>query len=846
VNPRVPLRLIYAGTALLILLLLATNAGVIWHLRQSELRDQTNQLKNLSLILAEQAERTFRSVDLVVTSVAAGMAAEGVTDAASFDRIMAGRDVHLLLREKMSGTPQLDAINVTSRDGKVINFSRYWPVPEINVTDRDYYQAMTADPTLETYVTQPVPNRATGVWTIFLVHRVDGAKGELIGFVVGAISLKYFEDFYQAISTDKGTSIALQKMSGQMLVRFPPTDTVGKVFSNSGRLLPDGVSGTLRELSPIDGQMRLKAAHALANYPVFALATKTEEAALANWRTMARLMSLGALGCAMAIAGAGFAFGRQWKHRARLADSQAELERHEERAAAMRAAAEVAQAAALRVAHAAEHDFLTGLPNRMLLNDRVGQAIALAQRHKKHVAVLFLDLDGFKHINDSLGHGVGDKLLQSIAKRLAACVRGSDTVCRQGGDEFVVLLSEVEQSEDAAIAAARIARAVTGSHSIDQHGVHVDVAIAAGRMLQAVAEPHSIDRHDLYVTASIGVSVYPDDGLDAETLIKNADTAMYQAKESGRQSYRFFEPDMNVRAVERQSIEEDLRRALERQEFLLHYQPIIDLTTGAITGAEALIRWAHPTRGLVPPLQFIPVAEDCGLILPIGAWVLREACRQARAWADAGLPPITMAVNASAIELRSETFLENLFATLHETGLQPTSLVLEVTESVLMKHAEAAVSILRALRERGVKVAIDDFGTGYSSLGYLRKFPLDALKIDQSFVRQIGTAGEDTAIVTAVIGMAQGLKLRVIAEGVETFEELEFLRAHDCDAAQGYYCSRPVIPQEFARLLKTGIPEVNGVPRRSGSNIAAEQTRNSPKTDAGKCLEARTAAGSDN
>jgi diguanylate cyclase (GGDEF)-like protein len=805
VNPRVPLRLIYAGTALLILLLLATNAGVIWHLRQSELRDQTNQLKNLSLILAEQANRTFQSVDLVVASVAAGMAAEGVTDAASFDRIMAGREVHLLLKEKMSGTPQLDAVNVTSGNGRMINFSRYWPVPEIDVTDRDYYQAMTADPNLKTFVSQPVENRATGAWTIFLVHRVDGAKGEPIGFVVGAISLTYFEDFYQAISTDKGTSIALQKMSGHMLVRFPPTDTVGKVFSNQKRLMPDGVSGTLRELSPIDGQMRLKAAHALADYPVFALATKTEEAALANWRTMARLMSLGALGCAMAIAAAGFAFGRQWLNKMRLADSQAELGRHEERAAAMRAAAQVAQAAALRVAHAAEHDFLTGLPNRMLLTDRVGQAIALARRHKKHVAVLFLDLDGFKHINDSLGHGVGDKLLQSIAKRLAACVRSSDTVCRQGGDEFVVLLTEVEQSEDAATAASRIARAVSGSHSIDQNDTHVDVAIAAGRMLQAVAEPHSIDRHELHVTASIGVSVYPEDGLDAETLIKNADTAMYQAKENGRQSYRFFEPDMNVRAVERQSIEEDLRRALERREFALHYQPIIDLRTGAITGAEALIRWMHPTRGLVPPLQFIPVAEDCALIVPIDAWVLREACTQARAWLDAGLPPITMAVNASAIELRSETFLENLFATLHETGLEPTSLVLEVTESVLMKHAEVATSILRALREKGVKVAIDDFGTGYSSLGYLRKFPLDALKIDQSFVRQIDTAGEDTAIVSAVIGMARSLKLRVIAEGVETLEELKFLRAHDCDAAQGYYYSRPVVPQEFARLLETGI-----------------------------------------
>jgi EAL domain-containing protein (putative c-di-GMP-specific phosphodiesterase class I) len=325
-------------------------------------------------------------------------------------------------------------------------------------------------------------------------------------------------------------------------------------------------------------------------------------------------------------------------------------------------------------------------------------------------------------------------------------------------------------------------------------------------MLEAVASAHSIDQHDLHVTTSIGISVYPDDGLDVETLIKNADTAMYQAKESGRQNYRFFEPEMNVRAVERQSIEGALRRALERGEFALHYQPIIDLRTGTITGAEALIRWTHPTRGMVPPVQFIPIAEDCGLIVPIGHWVLREASRQAQAWIDAGLPKITMAVNVSAMEFRHDNFLENLFETLGETGFDPGSLEVEVTESVLMRHAEAAVATLKTLRGRRIQVAIDDFGTGYSSLGYLRKFPLDILKIDQSFVRQISTVGEDTTIVTAVIAMARRLKLRVIAEGVETLKELEFLRAHHCDEVQGYYFSRPAPPEQFAQLLRTGIP----------------------------------------
>jgi diguanylate cyclase (GGDEF)-like protein len=801
-----PLLLFYVGTALLILLLLLTNIAVILHLRTRALLDEENRLNSFSLILAEEADRSFQSVDLVISSVAEGLAAQGVTDSASFDQKMAGHDIHLLLQEKISGLPQVDAVTVINSEGKLVNFSRSWPIPEVDVSDRRYYQAMKDDANLKSYISEPVQNRGTSVWTIFLAHRVSGVHGEFLGIILGAIKVRYFEDFYRIISGQSGGSVALVRLDGVTLTRFPRTDTIGEVFSNAQRMLGGGVSGTLREPSPIDGKMSIKAAHRLTDYPVFVIASKSMRAALADWRSVALQMSLGAFGCALAIAAAAFAFGRQWKQQASLADARAELQRQEENAA-------VKEATALELAYSAQHDPLTGLPNRILLNDRIAQVIASARRYKKTAAVLFLDLDGFKHINDSLGHAIGDKLLQSIATRLVACVRASDTVSRQGGDEFVVLLSEVEQPEDAGIAARRIAQAVAEPHSIGDHDFHGDLAAAAGRMLEAVGEPHSIDRHELHVTASIGLSVYPDDGLDAETLIQNADTAMYQAKEKGRQSFQFFQPDMNVRAVERQFIEESLRRAVQRNEFALHYQPIIDLTTGEITGAEALIRWTHPTRGLIPPLQFIPVAEDCGLIVPIGKWVLREACMQAHAWTDAGLPAMTMAVNVSAVEFRNEAFLENLFAILSDTGLNPTSLVVELTESVLMKHAESAASILRALRERGIQVAIDDFGTGYSSLGYLRKFPLDALKIDQSFVRQIGTAGEDRVIVTAVIGMARSLNLRVIAEGVETREELEFLRTHHCDEVQGYYFSRPVPPEEFARLLRTGIPESNRVGR---------------------------------
>jgi diguanylate cyclase (GGDEF)-like protein len=443
------------------------------------------------------------------------------------------------------------------------------------------------------------------------------------------------------------------------------------------------------------------------------------------------------------------------------------------------------------MSHLAQHDILTDLPNRLLLKDRISQAIAAARRNNTKVAVLFLDLDGFKDVNDSLGHAVGDTVLQSVAKCLANCVRSSDTVSRQGGDEFVVLLSEIKHPSDAGITARKILTAVTASHTFEQH--------------------------DLQLTASIGLSTYPEDGQDAETLLKNADTAMYQGKKKGHNTYQFFSQDMNARTVERQTIESDLRGALKRQEFVLHYQPKINLQTGEITGAEALIRWMHPDRGLLPPSQFIPIAEESGLILSIGKWVLSEACRQAKEWIDAGLPATPVALNVSSVEFRSETFLDSLRAVLKDSGLNPCYLELELTESVLMQHAEASGSALSGLKAMGVRLAVDDFGTGYSSLSYLKRFPIDSLKIDQSFVNDIITDADDATIVTAVISMAKSLRQRVIAEGVETEEQVAFLQAHGCDEAQGYYFSKPVIAQEFAKLLETGIarfaPHVSsGVP----------------------------------
>jgi diguanylate cyclase (GGDEF)-like protein len=440
--------------------------------------------------------------------------------------------------------------------------------------------------------------------------------------------------------------------------------------------------------------------------------------------------------------------------------------------------ADAAKQAHAQMSHMAVHDFLTGLPNRVLLTDRLAQSIAFAQRNDNKVALIYLDLDHFKHINDSLGHAVGDQVLQSVAKRLQAFVRLSDTVSRQGGDEFVVLLPKVGEVRDA----ARFAE----------------------KLIVEMAQPHLVGGHMLHVTQSIGISLYPDNGQDIETLIKNADTAMYHAKESGRNNYKVFTSDMNARAVARQLIEVDLHQALEKREFVLHYQPKVNLGTGVITGAEALIRWQRSDGQLVSPEQFVPIAEDCGLILPIGKWVLREACSQTKAWLQAGLILDHIAVNVSAKELCNKDFHVSVGAILNDTGLDPRHLELEFTESGIMQSTEPTMEVLHALKDLGVLISIDDFGTGYFNLSNLRHYPINALKIDKSFVQDIGSNGGE-AIVSAVIAIGRSLKRRVVAEGIESEQQLAFLQSHRCAEGQGYYFGRPVIAEEFAKLLRGGV-----------------------------------------
>jgi diguanylate cyclase (GGDEF)-like protein len=464
------------------------------------------------------------------------------------------------------------------------------------------------------------------------------------------------------------------------------------------------------------------------------------------------------------------------------------------------------RALSLNLSHQAQHDGLTDLPNRMLLDDRLTHAMVIARRHGMKLAVLYLDLDRFKSINDSLGHAIGDRLLKNVAQRLLGCVRGSDTVSRQGGDEFVILLSELAAGQDAAISAEKVLRALSGAFDIDGHQLHV--------------------------SASVGIAIYPEDGEDAVSLLKHADFAMYHAKDCGRNNFQFFREDMNVRAQERQSIEAGLHLALERSELVLFYQPILDLWSGAPTGVEALIRWRHPHRGLLSPQQFVPIAEECGLILPIGRWALREACRQNRAWQDAGLPPMRIAVNVSAVELRHKDFVEGVRKCLTDSGLAAQHLELELTETFLMQDSASTAAVLRSLKALGIQIALDDFGTGYSSLSHLKGFPIDTLKIDQAFVSELDTNPNDASIVRAMIGLGQSLNIRVVAEGVETAAQLARLQELKCPEGQGHYFSRPVIAEEVPQLLSTappGFPDLQaGTGDPSNGTHAAPRPTNAP------------------
>jgi diguanylate cyclase (GGDEF)-like protein len=450
-----------------------------------------------------------------------------------------------------------------------------------------------------------------------------------------------------------------------------------------------------------------------------------------------------------------------------------------------------------RIEYLASHDSLTGLPNREMFNEMLHYAISAAQRHQRQFAVLFIDLDRFKVINDSLGHDAGDVLLVEVASRLRGALRSSDVVARLGGDEFVVILEETAERGD--------------------------VERIAHNLLSVLSQPLQLSGHECHTTASIGIAMYPLDGSDAQTLTKNADMAMYLTKEDGKNGVRFFNKEIRTQSIERLTLETALRRALDRNQFALHYQPKVDMATGQITGVEALLRWTHPELGVLPPSQFIPLAEETGLIVPIGRWVLKEACAQNMAWQRRGLRPVSMAVNLSPRQFGDEHLLQDVDEALAASGMSPVLLQLEVTESMVMRNVSRAVKVLDAIQSRGIRLAIDDFGTGYSSMSLMKQFPIDTIKIDRSFVRDLPKDSEDQAIAQAIISMGKALGMTVIAEGVETVEQEAFLRSHACDEMQGYLFSKPVPPQQLAELLRPA-PRTASPPLQPTADAVPEET----------------------
>jgi diguanylate cyclase (GGDEF)-like protein len=785
---------------------------------------------------------------------------------------MSGEDVHVMLKTSISGVVQAYAISLINADGHLINFSRSWPVPEIDVADREFFTVLKSNPKLTSYISLPWHNRTDGAWTLFLARKVVAANGEFLGLVLGAIELSYFEKIFDSVSLGEGSSITLFRSDGAMLTRFPQIESIiGKTYAFSvNAVLGNGTSGTARFIGEIGGKDRLLAAHRLAHFPIVLSVAEDTSATLAIWqKETVTLLGAGGLavltivimislivrqlarekqrlntainnmpqglvlfdaaerlvvcndlyiemyGLSREIVKPGCSFLEIVRCRAKVGDF---LRREpEEYRAGHVAAMALGKVTTLilegaegrevlvttspmadggwvatheditarrrieaKIAYMAHHDALTDLPNRLQLYEHLGQMLARPKRGE-HVAVFCLDLDRFKDVNDAYGHAVGDLLLKAVADRLRQCVRDTDMAARLGGDEFAIVQAGASQPTDA--------------------------TSLASRLIEVIGAPYELAGDQVTVELSIGIALAPGDGLDPEQLLKNADMALYRAKSDGHGLYRFFEPEMDARMQARRRLEIDLRNAIANSEFELFYQPVVDMQTEHVTGFEALIRWHHPERGMIPPLEFISVAEDTGLIVPIGDWVLRQACLEAATWPS----DVKIAVNLSPVQFKSKGLLLSVMSALAASGLSAKRLELEITESVLLQDADATLAILHELRGLGVRISMDDFGTGYSSLSYLRKFPFDKIKIDQSFIFDMSAHNDSLAIVRAVIAMGSGLGIATTAEGVETAEQFKQLKLEGCTEVQGYLFSPPRPAGEVKGLLASINPTLRAI-----------------------------------
>jgi diguanylate cyclase (GGDEF)-like protein len=648
-------------------------------------------------------------------------------------------------------------VSLADRDGSL--FDSTSRSVKGNIADQDYFRQQRQRDVL--YVGQ-LPPGPTGHATLQFSRRLTTADGSFDGVVIVAVDADYFVSGYEPAKLGEHGVLALLGVDGFFRVRR----TGNSVFSGdridyaSVVQAPDAADTQVSlSLCSWDGERRWISARELYGFPLAILVGLSRDEQLAAADRQAHVYLWWAAVGSLLVVLLTTVVGRlSWQlARIRLRESEAKV------------------AHAQQVEYLAYHDGLTGLPNRSLFSKLLAQSISEAQRYGRRLAVAFLDLDRFKQINDTLGHEAGDQLLQEVATRLKGCVRDSDTVARLGGDEFVVLLPDLADEQQAATVAQKI--------------------------LSAISRPLLLIGQEFRVTASIGISTYPQDGLDEQTLKRNADIAMYQAKAEGKNNFQFYSQKLNAHSLERLTLESSLRHALERNEFRLHYQAKRDIGSGRITGMEALLRWEHPDLGTVAPMQFIPVADETGLIVPIGRWVLETACSQSVAWRKQGLPPLSIAVNLTARQFRDEQLLQDVSAILTTTGMDPHLLEIELHESLLMHDVENTLRTLMQLKTLGIRIAVDDFGIGYSSVAMLQRFPLDTIKIDRSIIRDIVGNTANSALADAILAVGRSLSLTVVAQGVETPEQAEYLRTYACDELQGFYFERPLPAPQFSQLL---------------------------------------------
>jgi diguanylate cyclase (GGDEF)-like protein len=872
---RSPIHWLMLCGVLLIAAIIVGTAVMVGNFRERALSSSERELENTVLLLARHFDQQLGDAEVIQNSLVEYIYTAGIGTPEDYRRRMSGEDVHLMLKAKLSALSYVGGVNLFDSDGRLVNASSVWPVPEVSVADRAYFKVFTSGPQSPTVLLEPVYSRVSGAWTTIIARKVTGTDGEFLGVISRGVEPTHFEKFFASLALGEGAAISMFDQNGTLLARYPHNDAlIGRSF-RGGALLelvapPKPDHGTMRLKSPIDGEDRVGAVRRLSKFPIVVVATTSVSAALADWGEQTRfLIGIGTLS-ALVVAIILFLVVRQISRQHQASQRRLALEKqrldtavnnmtqgllffdanqrlvicnqryidmfgvsrdvikpgctfHEllthrqetgtftddvdeyieailrkmaERGAFQRILTTAAgrsiqvlyqpladggwvttledfterRQADERIAHLAHYDALTDLPNRVLFRDQLERELKKIGRGGQ-LAVLYIDIDEFKSVNDSLGHPVGDELLKAVALRLSGCVRESDFVARLGGDEFAIVQTAVNNPADV-----------------------MDLVI---RIYQAIRAPVECLGHQLVTDASIGIALAPQDGTDLDQLLKNADLAMYGAKSDGRRTYRFFEREMDARVRARRALELDLRQAIVDGQFEIAYQPIVDLRSGAVSGCEALLRWRHPERGMISPADFIPVAEDIGLISQLGEWVLASACVEAAGWPD----HIKLAVNVSPVQFRNHTLALHVASALASSGLKANRLELEITEAVLIRDDEAALAILHQLRAVGVRIALDDFGTGYSSLSYLQRFPFDKIKIDRCFVSELAEPDGSSSIVQAVVTIASARNMTTTAEGVETEAQKELLRALGCTEMQGYLFSAAKPAAEVRGML---------------------------------------------